>query len=513
MLAIFLFMLQINAVGTIEGVVVKDGTNEPVRGAQVRLGLGPGAVAVSTDDSGRFKFENVSPGSYGIGATHPSYLFGAFGQRGPNRPGRQFTISAGQEAKDVVIRLIPRSALSGRVFARSGDPAGNIQVQLMKYMYVDGRRMLSVEAQAQTNDAGEYRFVNVVPQEYIVSAGVRNRYLPVYFPGNIDPDSATSVNLPPGADYGGVDITLVEQDWLRIRGQVIDGITGQPPDSIFVNLLPRERRTLIAGDTAPRKILVGQDGAFVLDAVPPGFYDLVATLGDGPDRRAARVSIDVRRDVEDAKLVLQPVFELKGSIAVEGRSIEKDLTGVKVTLLHQPYITQVNPRPAEVRRDGSFTLVGVMPGDYRVSITTTFDSYVVFARLGGADILNSVVRIDAGNANPLDVRLKPNVSTLSVNVYDDRNTPLDGVQVVLVPEHPNRPRLEVYETAITDLAGHVVLKNVEPGQYKLFAWEYLESGKWQDADFIRRQEHLGTPVRIGENGNESANIRVLAPSR
>jgi protocatechuate 3,4-dioxygenase beta subunit len=511
LLAIALFIVtQTTAVGTMEGLVVRDGTNEPVRGAEVRLF---GGAPVSTDDNGKFKFQNVPPGAYGMGATHPNYLFGAFGQRGPNRPGRQLTISAGQEVKDIVIQLIPRSALSGRVFARSGDPVRNIQVQLLKYMYVDGRRMLSVAHQVRTNDAGEYRFANVAPEEYLVSAELREPYLPVYFPATVDPDSAASIDLLPGADYGGVDLTLVEEDALHLRGQIVDALTGHAPSSIFVNLLPRERRTLIAGETAPRKISVAADGSFVIDAVPPGSYDLVATLGDGADRRVARVSVVVRRDIEKVNLVLQPVFELRGSVAVEGTATEKDLASVKVALIHQPYITQVNPRPAEVRPDGSFTLVGVMPGDYRVQITSQFAAYVVFARLGGADILNSVVRIDAGNSNPLDIRLKPNASTLDVSVYDDKNTPLEGAQVVLVPEHPNRQRLEVYETAVTDRSGHVRLRNVEPGQYKVFAWEYLESGKWQDADFVRRYEHLGTPVRIGENTTGSVNLRALQAAR
>ena len=511
--AIGLLVAQANPAATVEGLVLRDGTNEPVRGAQVRLGFGS-AATVTTDDSGKFKFQNVPPGSYGVAATHPDYMPGTLGQRGPNRPGRQMAVSAGQELKDLVIRLIARSALSGRVFARSGDPARNIQVELLKYMYVDGRRMLSVANQVRTNDAGEYRFVNVAPEEYVVSAELRAPYAPVYFPGTVDPDSAASVNLLPGLEQGGVDLTLVEQDTLRIRGQIVDVVTGQPPGDVFVNLLPRERRTLIAGETVPRKIAVAVDGAFVVDAVPPGYYDVVASLGDGIARRAARVSVDVRRDVDDVRLALQPVFELKGTVAIEGTAAtEKDLAGVKVALIHVPYITQVNPRPAEVRPDGSFSLVGVMPGNYRVSVTTPFDAYVVYARFGGADILNSVVRIDAGNANPIDVRLKPNLSTLAVTVSDDRNTPLESVQVVLVPEHPNRQRLEVYETAVTDPSGQARLRNVEPGQYRVFAWESLESGKWQDADFIQRYEHLGTAVRIGENAAESVSVRVLQAGR
>jgi hypothetical protein len=189
------------------------------------------------------------------------------------------------------------------------------------------------------------------------------------------------------------------------------------------------------------------------------------------------------------------------------------LETVKVELVHVPYITQVNPRPAEVHPDGSFTLAGVTPGDYRVRVTAKLDAYVMFARFGGSDILNSVVHIDGSNGNEIEVRLKPNVSALDAVVVDSRNSPLEGIRVVLVPDYPNRQRLDVYETGITDGTGHLRLKNLEPGNYKAFAWEYLESGRWQDADFIQRYDDLGTPVHIGENATGTVNLRVIQARR
>src|SRR5215471_1936686 len=136
---LLLFLAQAGA-GTVEGLVVRDGTSEPVAGASVNLS---GIAPLVTDDSGRFKFVNVPEGSYRVSATRAGYLPGSFGEHGPNGPGTIFSVAAGQEVKDIVIHLTPKGSISGRVFTPDGDPARNAVVQLMRYMYVDGRRMLT----------------------------------------------------------------------------------------------------------------------------------------------------------------------------------------------------------------------------------------------------------------------------------------------------------------------------------------------------------------------------------
>jgi hypothetical protein len=237
------------------------------------------------------------------------------------------------------------------------------------------------------------------------------------------------------------------------------------------------------------------------------------TVGDWSARRVARVSIEASTDIDNLKLVLQPVFDLNGRVSIEGLpGNQQNLETVKVELVHEPYITQVNPRGAQAHADGTFELIGVLPGDYRVRVTSK-DSYVMLARFGGADILNSVVHIDGANGNELEIRLKPNVSELDATVYDNKNTPLEGVQVVLVPDYPNRRRLEVYETGVTDASGHLHLNNVEPGNYKAFAWEYLESGRWQDADFIQRYDDLGIPVHIAESATGKITLSPIQARR
>src|SRR5437867_3049020 len=47
-------------------------------------------------------------------------------------------------------------------------------------------------------------------------------YVPVYYPGTTDAQSAAPINLPPGIVFSGVDLTVAQVRTLRVQGQVIN---------------------------------------------------------------------------------------------------------------------------------------------------------------------------------------------------------------------------------------------------------------------------------------------------
>ena len=392
--------------------------------------------------------------------------------------------------------------------------------------------MLSVWKQGRTNELGEYRFDGLHPAQYVVSAipperGVETRvnrpipamqlengetYLPVYFPGTVDPDAAAPIDLLPGIDHNGLNLTLTRQKGMHIRGHII----GAAGSTAMVTLSRREARTAIAGSTAPRGIRLALDGAFGVEGIGPGFYDLVVTQGDGASRQFARATVAVDRDIDDVRLVLQPSFELKGVVTLDEASPGErawNSNAVRAELVHEPYIAQVAPPGVNIAPDGSFVFRGMIPGDYRIRVGTTFHSYISEARLGSADLLASASRVDESVGDILRLRLNLNVGALGVAVFDEQDAPAPTVQAVLVPDYPKRQRLDLYRSRLSDEHGHVRFDDIEPGQYKVFAWESLEAGTWQDADFIRRYEDLGTPVRIGDGARESVTLKVIRVRR
>src|SRR5262245_10195161 len=102
---------------SIEGFVVRAGTNEPIASSRItirRNGEGQEIPPVTTDSQGRFIVKNLEPGTYSLIAQRNGFARQMFGERAPGRGGTPLTIVAGQELKDVIFRLIPTGAVSGR---------------------------------------------------------------------------------------------------------------------------------------------------------------------------------------------------------------------------------------------------------------------------------------------------------------------------------------------------------------------------------------------------------------
>ena len=289
--AIVLFLLQGSQAQTpasIEGIVVRAGTSTPVARARVSIG----SAQALTDDGGRFSFKNLRPGSYRVSVAHNAYLPAQYGERTRGAQGKEIALGSGQEVKDIVVPLTPKSAISGRLYDKYGDPVTNANVQALSYTYQDGRRILIVADTARTNDLGEYRLFWLAPGPYIISAippeslfavegGVGapspETHLAVYFPGTTDPAGAMLIELPPGINYTGVDLPVIDARAVGVRGQIVNSLTGQPAIGAAINLVPR-RGTVATGSTA--RAIVGAGGVFEFRHLAPGSYDLVLDPGN-----------------------------------------------------------------------------------------------------------------------------------------------------------------------------------------------------------------------------------------
>jgi len=136
----------------LEGRVVGlNGT--PVRKANVHLqGSGP-AIPVqngqgstsylqTTDDTGKFIFDNVAPGRYTLGADKIGFLAARYGARTEGGPAVPLILVAGDEKKNLEIKMTPQGVLMGRVIDQDGDPIANAQITVAQYGYIGGRRAL-----------------------------------------------------------------------------------------------------------------------------------------------------------------------------------------------------------------------------------------------------------------------------------------------------------------------------------------------------------------------------------
>jgi hypothetical protein len=130
--------------------------------------------------------------------------------------------------------------------------------------------------------------------------------------------------------------------------------------------------------------------------------------------------------------------------------------------------------------------------------------------MGGADVLNELLRIDEQPTSPLEVTLASDTGSLSGRVMNARQEPVTGGTVVLLPEVERRIlRTDLYRVTSTNHLGQFLMESLPPGVYRVFAWENVEDRQWQDPAFMRRYEEMGRAVRITESQMQSVEISSI----
>jgi len=99
--------------------------------------------------------------------------------------------------------------------------------------------------------------------------------------------------------------------------------------------------------------------------------------------------------------------------------------------------------------------------------------------------------------------------TIEGRVFDEDKKPATNAKVVLVPDSSRRKRGDLYKNASADDQGRYRLSGLAPGTYKVFAWERIEDGAWQDPDFIKLYENLGRQVRIQEDQHATSDVTLI----
>lgn len=507
---------------TIEGVVVKSTTGEPLKKTVVTANWLSGAGereqprSARTQASGRFTLGDLSPGTYSVWANRDGYVGQAYGQRAPNGRAKNLVLKPGERVADLVFRLIPMGAITGRVYDEDGEPLGRVNVQALRYMSFNGKRQLNPVMSASTNDMGEYRLSGLMPGKYYLGAtytfsdvtdnSAAENYVPVYYPGTNEPITAGNVEVPAGEEVNQIDFILQPVPAVRVRGQVLNAVTGEPARGVGVSLARRDNSWSLYqsryNPSDPR-------GNFELRGVPPGSYFLAAYWSENGNQYSGREPLEVgSSDVDGVTLVIGPGSELQGQLRVEGND-KLDLKGFHVSLQprepNQPWT-----QPAMVEADGKFVFKNVSAGTFTITVCCPPEGfYLKAAQFGGEDALENGLTVgQTANHDSLDLLLSPGGGRVDGVVRHDRKD-FTGALVLLVPEPNRRGQTRLYLTTGTGSEGRFVLPTIPPGDYKLFAWENADNVAYLDPDFLQTFERLGRAVRIEEGSKVNVELDLI----
>jgi protocatechuate 3,4-dioxygenase beta subunit len=520
--------------GFVSGRVVNAANNEPVNRARLILrrtddpagGSGsPTAYTTLTDDHGRFAMKGIEPGKYEFSAQRSGFANTSYGARRPGRDGITVTLEAAQQLNRLLFRMTPHAVISGRILDQDGDPVHGVSVRVVRYRYMMGRRQLVPLSSAGTDDLGEYRIFGIAPGRYYLEATYRNfgmmmpgtrvaakpveeSYIPTYFPGTADVSSATTIELAPGAQIRGVDFTLFKGRTVRVRGHV-NVPAGINRQMVMIMLSPKGR---FVWDFMRRARGLDPEGAFEITDVRPGSYNLSVTMRDGKVAYGASQQVEVTStNVENLVLNLSAGTEMTGQVRFEGQP-PPSMTEIRVGLgSPDPEMPQFGPRPnAEVKEDGSFSLSSVGTEIYEPSVSGLPEGYYLKSVRIGDDELKAVgVDTTRGVPGPLLLTISDKAGQMEGVVQNAKEQPVPGATVVLVPERKKREKSREFRNVTTDQHGRYVIKTIEPGEYKLFAWEDIEPGEYMDPEVLKPVEERGHPVSIHEGSHETADLKLI----
>jgi protocatechuate 3,4-dioxygenase beta subunit len=521
----------------LQGKVVSATTGEAVKKATILLrrtdlnpttGVMPMTYTTTSDPGGKFAMKDIDPGKYRLSVMRTGFVTAEYGSRGAMRSGTTLSLEPGKQLTDVNFKLTPHGVITGRVLDDDGEPVAMVQIQVLSYRYNQGRKQLLPIGSASTNDLGEYRVFGISPGKCFLSATYRpsgffeatldrssaaqpdEDYVPTYYPGSTDPAAAATVEVLPGAQLQGLDIRLSKTKTVRVRGQV-KNLSGGGRQNIAVMLMPRDRMGFYYNMN--RTMVRDAQGEFELRGVAPGAYSIVATLYDGDKSLSARAPLDVGSShVENVVLLLSPGKELNGRIRVDGQTAVS-LTDIRLNL--RPYDSSgvmFGPMPTgRVKEDGSFTLSNVGPDRYRLFAYNLPDGYYLKSvQFGNEDALEAPLDLTSGGAGSLDVALGANAGQVEGNVMSPKGESAPGATVVLIPQSPKRrDQSALYKTVTSDQYGHFQIKNVDPGEYKAYAWEDVELGAYMDPDFVKPVENRGQALGIHEGSHENIQLDLI----
>src|SRR5262249_35179499 len=279
-------------------------------------------------------------------------------------------------ARDTPATEIGTAVIRGRVIAAAGErPLAKVEVRA-----VAGEQ--HVNKTVLTDGNGRFQIGNLPAGRYVVTTA-RQNYVSASFGQRRPLGPGTPIDVAAGQIVSRIDFVL--ERTAAISGRILDEFGDPAPGAqvttgryAFVN---GERIMQSAGATASTNDL----GEYRLSGLRPGQYFVAATLahgtfadtsdrtaylatfypGSGNPAEAQRIRVTAGQTVSGVNMALQPVIGSRISgIALDSHG--QPMANASVNLMSRTGYAFGASGSSQARYDGTFTISGIPPGEYRL---------------------------------------------------------------------------------------------------------------------------------------------------
>jgi len=474
---------------SVHGTVVDSLTGKPLDAVHVMLTESDAEPSIvygaMSNAQGRFSIPDIPPEKYTVRAEKRGFILvpdrkkstvTLFGEL-------QLQLKAGVRPADLVLPMVVRAIIAGRVLDEHGDPLTNARVVAMSVNRETG-------ASVQTNGRGEFR-LSVPPGKYTVEGskwsmsettenplGSRpeSGYVHTYYPGVMGIGGATVVEAFAGRVLNGVEIRLVRPAAFRVRGE----ITG----------LPNGDRSLMLFWQPAGMDKIGQDGwesgrldfstqqaqatgagssvKFASSPLGTGTYHFYAVCCGNEEFQSQIAEVTLTdSDVTGITLALAPGAEITGRVALAGGLVVPPGPGISVELRSEELHRWLQ---GQMGKNGSFSISNVFPDRYRLEVgQLPEDAYVRSVELNGAAMQGMLLDLSGGAEGvKLKIVVSANGARITGQVRKAKvNSPALQARVLLFPEHEGSVDKEECQDVMAGETGTYSFQGLAPGHYRL----------------------------------------------
>ncbi len=259
----------------------------------------------------------------------------------------------------------------------------------------------------------------------------------------------------------------------------------------------------------PRAFIIGGEGKFEFKNVLPGSYVLhTIPTGLGATPFVVKAEVEIGdQPVTDLQVPALVPFEIKAKVQAEPGPDWK-MGSVRLILTPADGITN-SLAMGTANADGDLTLANLVPGRYRLQMTGAAGThYVREIKLGDRVVEGDEVEI-GGSKDPLTISFALAKAEVNGAVLNAKGEPVPGAIVGLIPA-PRRPFRQKYTNS--DQNGALKIPAIAPGDYYVVAFDRVETGAFEDDEFLKPYLSKMKKVHLDAGGSASVELTVLQTS-